>query len=135
MEVSERGEVLVVRLDPGDELIDELEQLREDRGIEGAFFTGIGAVDEALLGHYDVDEQEYSEERFEGQFEVTNVTGNIGPDKVHAHMTLGRDDFSVLGGHCSSARVSGTFELLVMRTGVTLEHRQDDRTGLEVFDL
>ncbi|MDY6768730.1 MAG: PPC domain-containing DNA-binding protein [Candidatus Nanohaloarchaea archaeon] len=135
MDVEANGDTLVVRLEPGEEVIEKLKDLRREHELDGAFFTGIGAVDEAVLGHYDVEEEEYTEERFEGQFEVTNFTGNIGPDKVHAHITLGMRDFEALAGHCSEATVSGTFELLVLKTGVELSHQGDEETGLDVFDL
>jgi len=135
MDVEETAEGLVARLEPGERVVEQMEELRDEYDIEGAFFLGIGAVDEAVLGHYDVEEQDYTEERFEGQFEVVNFAGNIGTDKVHAHIALGRDDFGVIGGHCSEARVSGTFEVFVMEAGVPLNHRNDPETGLDVFDL
>ncbi|GAA0237532.1 PCC domain-containing protein [Haladaptatus pallidirubidus] len=59
----------IVRLDPGDQVLDSLEQLRETASIESAFFTGIGAVDEVTLGHYDAKRQQYHEETLEGEFE------------------------------------------------------------------
>ena len=73
---------LVVRLDPGEEVLDSLETVRNEHG----FLAGIGAVDRVVLGHYDVDKQEYSEEEFTGQFEVTSFLGNIGLDKIHTHI-------------------------------------------------
>lgn len=135
MEFTEATAGIVVRLDPGDRVMESLETVRADADISGGFFTGIGAVDRATLGHYDTDTQEYTEETVEGQFEVTAFSGNIGPDKIHAHIQLARRDFSTIGGHCSGARVSGTFELLIVPSGTTLEHVPDERTGLDVFDL
>jgi len=135
MDVADEDDRLVVRLDPGERVIAKLEELRREYDIDGAFVTGIGAVDEAVLAHYDVETEEYTEEKLGGQFEVTNFTGNIGPDKIHAHITLGQRDFTAIGGHCVEARVSGTFEMLVVRTDTSLEHRPDEATGLDVFDL
>lgn len=135
MDVADGDGAMVVRLDPGDHVLTELKRLRDEHDLDGAFFSGIGAVDRVTLGHYDVSEQEYSEETFDGQFEVVAFNGNIGPDKVHAHIAVGRDDFSTLSGHCSGARVSGTFEVVVWRTGVKLSHRPDRDTGLDVFDI
>ena len=135
MEYTETDEAIVVRLDPGDEVLDSLATIREAADVSGGFFTGIGAVDRATLGHYDTDTEEYTEETFEGQFEVTAFSGNIGPDKIHAHIQLAKRDFSTIGGHCSGARVSGTFEVIVVPGGTTLEHVLDERTGLDVFDL
>ncbi|MDY6761667.1 MAG: PPC domain-containing DNA-binding protein [Candidatus Nanohaloarchaea archaeon] len=135
MDVVDEDDRLVVRLEPGERVIEKLEELRREYDIDGGFVTGIGAVDEAVLAHYDVESEEYTEEKLEGQFEVTDFTGNIGPDKIHAHITLGQRDFSAIGGHCAEARVSGTFEMLVTRTDTALEHRPDGETGLDVFDL
>lgn len=135
MDYRDDGETIVCRLDPGEEVLNALADLRSDADIDGGFFTGIGAVDRVTLGHYDVDEQEYTEETFEGEYEVTAFSGNIGPDKIHGHIQVSEQDFSTMGGHCSAARVSGTFEVIVHRSGTTLTHRPDDRTGLDVFDI
>jgi predicted DNA-binding protein with PD1-like motif len=135
MDYEVSKDAIVAVLEPGDSVIDSIDLLREKADLSGAFFTGIGAVDRATLGHYDTDTQEYTEKTFEGQFEVTAFSGNVGPDKIHAHIQLADRDFSTIGGHCSGARVSGTFELLVLRSGVTLDHELDERTGLDVFDL
>jgi predicted DNA-binding protein with PD1-like motif len=126
---------IVVRLDPGEEVLDSLAALRDEYGIENGFLTGIGAVDRVTLGHRDVEAQEYSEEEFAGRFEVTSFLGNVGPDKIHTHVQVADDSFEPFGGHCSGARVPGTFEVLVTLGETPLTHRLDDRTGLDVFDL
>ncbi|WP_458204581.1 PPC domain-containing DNA-binding protein [Haladaptatus sp. NG-SE-30] len=135
MDYVDEGDKCIVRLDPGERVLDSLDELRDTASIENGFFMGIGAVDEVTLGHYDVEQQQYKEETFEGEFEVTNFTGNIGPDKIHAHIQVGKRNFESLGGHCSGARVSGTFEVIVLQGETPLSHRLDDRTGLDVFDL
>jgi|GEM_PF-1578084 len=135
MEYTVTEEAVVAVLEPGDSVMDSLSTLRSEADITGGFFTGIGAVDRATLGHYDTDTEEYSEETFEGQFEVTAFSGNVGPDKIHAHIQIAKRDFSTIGGHCADARVSGTFEVVIVESGATLEHVLDERTGLDVFDL
>ncbi len=135
MEYVEEGDIIVARLDPGDQVMDSLAEIRGEENIDSGFFTAIGAVDRVTLGHYDVDEQDYLEKEFTGQFEVTSFTGNIGPDKIHAHIQLGKRDFSSIGGHCSGARVSGTFEIVILKEGTELSHTLDETTGLDVFDI
>lgn len=135
MEYTKETDRIVVRLDPDDEVLESLETLRDDLGLEQGFLMGIGAVDDVVLGHYDVSEQAYNEERFTGQYEVTSFLGNIGPDKIHTHIQLGTEDFESLGGHCSKAVVSGTFEIVVFPGETSLTHQLDERTGLDVFDL
>lgn len=135
MDAVREDDRIIARLDPGDHVMESLESLRDEHEIENGVFVAIGAVDRCTLGHYDVEQQDYKEETFDGQFEVANFTGNIGPDKIHAHITLGARDFSTLSGHCSAARVSGTFEIVIFLGEVPLEHRPDEETGLDVFDL
>ncbi|UPV76726.1 DNA-binding protein (plasmid) [Halorussus limi] len=135
MDHVREGDRIVVRLDPGEEALDSLGELRDEYDIENGFLTGIGAVDRVTLGHYDTEAQEYSEEEFTGQFEVTSFLGNVGPDKIHTHIQVADDSFQSLGGHCSGARVSGTFEVIVTLGETPLTHHLDDRTGLDVFDI
>ena len=135
MDYIDEDDQIVVRLDPGDHVLESLATVRDELEIENGFITGIGAVDTVTLGHYDVDEQEYHEEEFTGQFEVTSFVGNIGPDKIHTHIQVATREFESLGGHCSGARVSGTFEVVVTTGETPLTHRLDERTGLDVFDI
>lgn len=135
MDVTQEDNHLAIRLDPGENVLESLEELRETYEIDHGFLMGIGAVDQVVLGHYDVDEQEYKEEEFVGQFEVTSFLGNIGPDKIHTHIQVATDSFKSLGGHCSGATVSGTFEIVVTFGETPLTHELDKQTGLDVFEL
>ena len=135
MEYTETDEAIVAVLEPGDEVLESLAEIREAADIEGGFFSAIGAVDRVTLGHYDTAAQEYTEETFEGQYEVTSFMGNVGPDKIHAHIQVASRDYTTLGGHCSGAKVSGTFEIEITTGETVLTHHLDERTGLHVFDL
>ncbi len=127
---------IFVRLDRGDELIEKLKELREEYDIKNGFFQGIGAVDELKLGNYSVENQDYREKKFEGTFEVSNFSGNIGPDNIHAHITIADESYSARTGHCSMARVSGTFEIIIhVSDKPILDHKYDERTGLDIFDF
>lgn len=135
MEYTKNGNRIVVRLDPGEKVVESLKRLRDKEEIQDGFLRGIGAVDHVVLGHYDVENQSYKEETFTNQYEVTSFLGNIGPDKVHTHIQLGTDSFDSLGGHCGEATVSGTFEIEILLGENTLSHEHDEQTGLDVFEL
>lgn len=136
MESTRYGDRIFVRLERGEEVLSCLEELRSKYGIENGFLQGIGAVDKVKLGNYDVETEEYREEEFEGTFEVPGFSGNIGPDKIHTHITVSDSDFTPRAGHCGMARVSGTFEIIVLTTpNNPLKHKYDPSTGLDVFDL
>lgn len=92
MEYTTESDRIIVRLDPGEEVLDSLTALRADADIEQGFLMGIGAVDEVTLGHYDVSEQEYNEETFTGQCEVTSFFGKHRP-RQNPHTHSGGDGF------------------------------------------
>ena len=79
----------------------------------------------------------YEEHRFEEFLEVTGLLGNIttreGKPFLHAHLTLGRHDMSVLGGHLVAATVSPLFELVMTPTKNRALRRFDDETGLSLI--
>lgn len=135
MDYTREDNRIIVRLDPGENVVASLETLQELEDITSGFLRGIGAVDTVVLGHYDVEEQTYNEETFTGQYEVTSFLGNISPDKVHTHIQLGDETFESIGGHCAEATVSGTFEIEILLGETELTHVHDPKTGLDVFDI
>ncbi|MFP3953981.1 MAG: PPC domain-containing DNA-binding protein [Candidatus Acetothermia bacterium] len=136
MESIKKGDRIFVKLERGEEVLGSLDEIREKYDVTNGFFQGIGAVDRVKLGNYDVEEQEYHEKEIKGSFEVPSFSGNIGPDKIHAHITVSDRTYSPKAGHCGMARVSGTFEIIILTTeDVPLKHKFDGETGLDVFDL
>lgn len=136
MKSQKQGDKVFVRLDKGEEVIQKLEKLREKYDIKNGFFHGIGAVNEVKLGNYDAENQEYREKEFQAKFEVTNFAGNIGPDKIHAHITVADDSYQARGGHCDLAKVSGAFEVVIhLSEKPVLKHKYDKVTGLDIFDF
>lgn len=108
---------LVVRMDPGDEIIDCLLRLQEQEKFGFAQVTGLAAVDEVEIGVFDLKEKIFRGNTFKGTFEVSNLTANLtmmdGKPYVHAHMTFGDETGHAYGGHLVRSRVSATGEFLV----------------------
>ncbi|MEN2975239.1 MAG: DUF296 domain-containing protein [Candidatus Caldarchaeales archaeon] len=112
MEYRRIDDKVIVRLDPGDEIVGKLEELRSREGLNG-FFYGIGTVNYLKLGFYDLKTRRYIEKEFYEDLEVTCLLGNIGRDGVHSHITVTDRDYRALGGHLIEARVSGTLEMTI----------------------
>ncbi|MCR4264481.1 MAG: DNA-binding protein [Candidatus Roizmanbacteria bacterium] len=126
-----------IRIARGEKIISTLSSFCRENKIEGGAFYGIGAVDEVELAHYSVDDKKYSRKKFHEPLELTNITGTIGVEKeviVHAHVTLGRPDMSVIAGHLVEGRISGTLEVYLTDMPKLLK-KYDPETGLTLFDL
>ena len=59
MKYVKTGDVLAVRLDPGEEIIASVLKIAKDEDIRFAEISAIGAVGRAVFGLYDLGEQKY----------------------------------------------------------------------------
>jgi predicted DNA-binding protein with PD1-like motif len=152
----------VLRLKTGEELITALQDFARRSNVRGAWFWAIGATDDLTLAFYDLAKKKYFTKRFRQRLEILNITGNIaktdiltfsrmsecrlgglGKSKrrtdlqgeeiaVHAHGVFGRPDFSVIGGHVVSCRISATCEIYIQKTS-PLKRHLDRTTGLNLL--
>jgi predicted DNA-binding protein with PD1-like motif len=141
MDFRNDGFLHLVRLDPGDKIIESLVNYVADRQYEipSGFLTGIGAVSEAEIGWYDRGGEVYRTEVIKENLEITTLAGNIawveGSPMVHAHITLGRQDYSVLGGHLIEATISITGEIWIHTSQFRVARSQSEFKGLKLIDF
>jgi predicted DNA-binding protein with PD1-like motif len=137
-EQVEGGREYVARLEHGRDWRGQIEDFADAEEIDAAFFIGLGAVQDAELFFYDQDEQEYYSITFDEPFEVTPAIGNISwlyDDRfAHTHMTLSREDGSVVAGHLDTATTFAG-ELYVREFDARLERDHDPVTDLDLWTL
>lgn len=134
MTYSEYNGSYLLRLMPGEELMETLTAFCQTHGIIGGTILGLGAVREAELGFFNVHTKQYAAKTFSGEFEVSNLTGNISAEKLHIHLTMGDKDFQAHAGHCHKAIADPTLEVSIIPFAET--HRvKDDYSGLDLLTL
>ena len=125
--------------EPDDEVVSTLEHFAQERGLDAAHFTAIGAFSRALLGYFSWEQKEYLKIPLNEQVEVLTLTGDIalqdGKRKVHAHAVLGRRDGSTVGGHLLQAHVRPTLELMLTESPAHLRRVHDPETGLALIRI
>ena len=140
-QVLGEGEQRTIALifDAGDEVIAVLERFAQQRGLDAAHFTAIGAFERATLGYFGWEEKDYLKIPVNEQVEVLSLAGDIalqdGKRKIHAHAVLGRRDGSTLGGHLLQAHVRPTLELMLTETPAHLRRVHDPATGLALIRI
>lgn len=142
MEYKKYDNIYVIRLDLGEKIRKTLTKFLEQEQIGGGFLYGLGAVSQARIAHYPLSEKKYNEENFKGEFEVTNITGNIAMVEkkpfLHMHITLGdrkESNYNIFGGHLVEGIVEPTLEILLTALPGTITRKFDERTGLKLLDL
>jgi uncharacterized protein len=134
------GSSFVLRLEQGDDILKTLRDFADAQKFRACFFEGIGSLYKATLGHYDFqDTKTYKYETFEEDLEILTLSGNISTMNQkalpHAHVTLGRRDFSVIGGHLEEGSLANMVEVQMNRLPGRLLKAKDENVGLNLLQL
>src|SRR3989475_10427287 len=137
---AEQGTSFVLRLEQGDDILKTLKLFADSQKICAAFFEGIGSLYKARLGHYDFkDTKTYKYETFAEDLEILTLSGNVSTMNrqalPHAHVTLGRRDFSVIGGHLEEESLANMVEVNVTKLPGSLLKDKDKEVGLNLLQL
>jgi predicted DNA-binding protein with PD1-like motif len=137
MKVREVEGGFLVRIDKGEEILSTLTAWARERGIGSGALEGIGAIENARLGFFDIKRKEYETKELEGEYELVSLTGNIslvdGQPFVHAHCVLGRADCSLIGGHLFCATVAAAGEFFVRPFAEPMQRELNRDIGLKLL--
>ena len=122
----------------GEDVLDSLSQCAKAAQLQGGMISGLGAVESPELGFFDLKKSAFTRRRFTGMFEVLAVSGNFSRDgtelTTHVHVSLGRSNFRVIGGHLLDAKVAVTMELFVVPLGEMPMRTMNPELGLKLID-
>jgi len=140
LQIKPLDEHYLIRLEPGDEVIESLKRFASEHKVGFAELSAIGTFRRVTLGYFDVTANVYRHQTVEEQVEVLSLSGNIsrgedGEPVVHLHVTVGRSDYHTLGGHLVEATVNPTLEVVVTTIPATVHRRRDPATGLMMWHL
>lgn len=128
----------ILRFVRGERYPEAFVKFLEARKIAGGFFIGLGACINPEVSFYDLKKKKYSSRKFEGDFEVLNLTGNVAKKGretlVHQHIALAGKDYGALGGHLNAMTIGGTLEVF-LTVAPALARRKDIHTGLNLLDV
>ena len=104
-------------METGDEGFGEITSFAQSQGITAASLTAIGACRRVKLGYFDPEISSYRSREFNEQLEIASCIGDIAVDDgkpaLHAHIVLGRHDFSALAGHLEEIELFPTMEVVI----------------------
>ena len=137
MDARKSGRVHVVRLDKGEPVVASLQAYLGEHRIRGGSVVGLGAVEAAEIGYWDAARRTYDRTTIAETRELLSLVGTIsrldGKPFLHAHVTLGAPDHSVVGGHLFEARVAVTGEFVIQEGAIASNRELDDVTGLKLM--
>ena len=137
MEYRRFDNTYVVRLDPGEEILEQIRVFAEKEGVKLASVQAIGAVNEFTVGAFDTAAKQYHSNEFQGAYEIVSLVGTIntmnGEVYTHLHMSAGDEEGRVFGGHLSRGVISATVEMVVTLIPGTVDRQLDESIGINLF--
>ena len=108
--------MIMIRVDPGEDLLDALQRAVAEHGVEnGVFVSGAGSLSSY---HFHVVSTavlppDNAFIKGEGPFDIVAITGAVLGGRVHAHVTF-TDDHRTLGGHLEPGCEVLTFAMVAL---------------------
>ena len=134
MEYRNYGNGVVVRLDPGDRILESLRKTVKAERLTAASITGIGAVDDFEVGVFDLEKSDYNRMRYTGNHEINALIGNLtakdGEPYLHLHITCTDRDGRVVGGHLLEGRISLTAEIFIQPFEASIKRRHSETLNI-----
>ncbi len=137
MQYKRFGNIVMVRIDYGEEIMESLKQMCEQERISLGQVNAIGATDHAVIGVYDLHEQKYHQEELNGFMEITNLSGNVtsvnDQPYIHLHATMADQQNHIHGGHVIEMQVGATCEMFVQVLDGKVTREKDDGLGINLW--
>lgn len=128
-----------VRFESGESVMEPLLRWLETENVRFATMFGIGAVAGAHVSYWNAATREYEPHELDEQLEVVSLIGNVtireGAPFLHIHVSLGRRDLSILGGHLNDLVVHPNLEITVEPEATEVQRVIDEGSGLWVMQL
>ena len=139
MDYRRFGDTILVRIDRGEEILEEMKKVALAENVKLAEVSALGAVNDFTVGVFNTAEKKYYANHFEGPFAITSLTGTIstmnGEYYAHLHMSAGNDRGEVFGGHLNRALISATCEMVIRVLDGTVDRRFSEEVGLNLFEF
>ena len=130
---------IILRLEIGEDIIESLKEIGRLEKISLGSFSGLGAANDVTLGIYKISNKEYTRASFKEDMEILSLSGNYSTMNdevyVHCHISLSREDFSLVGGHLEKAIVSVTSEIIIDIIDGQVDRYYDEEIGVNLLKL
>ena len=139
MDWKKVGDIYLIRLHPGEELVTELTRWTQTHRLLGGTVEGLGGVREVELGYFDTTAQTYHRWLNSGNWELVHLWGNLTEREKqpfwHLHAVISNREGTCQAGHLFAAVVAITAELVIRPWETTIQRQLDSTTGLYLWNL
>ena len=118
-------EPFILVIHKGESLVESLTKCAEIVKFPSASLSGLGALENPILGCYNLTTQKHEPKEFPGFYEMSNLVGNItqhhGKYLAHIHVTLGDVYCATISGHLIDAPIGVIAEITIKPFATPIE--------------
>ena len=120
--------------------MDCLARLVDRENVRLGTVSALGAANDVTIGIFDTVEKKYYSQRYQGQYEISALVGNVtrqeGRPYLHLHITIGSPvTGEVHAGHLSACTISATLELFLQVWDGEIGRKFSDAVGLNLLEF
>ena len=139
MKYLKKDNKYIVRIDKGEEIIEQIKKICNDNNIKAGSITGLGATDRVKVGLFNTNTKEYVSKELNGAFEITSLVGNISRMNnevyLHLHINVSDEKLNVYGGHLNHCFISATCELIIEEIDANVDRELSEEIGLNLYKM
>jgi len=130
---------ILLSLQKNDKIFESINEVVNEENLKCGLITGIGAIKNVILGAYPSKIKKYIKKTFNGEYELTNLSGNIslkeGKPFIHIHINMSDEECQAYGGHLFSANIAVTGEIIIDIIDYNLYREESEEIGLYLWNL
>lgn len=139
MQTLFEGDVIVVALQPGEEILTSLLEVASAHDIRGGSLIGLGSTRDVEIAYFDPEKKEYVPRRFDETMEIGCMVGNFsmleGERHVHVHVTVSGPELLAFTGHLNRGVVGTACEIYVRKLPREVTRVKDPAAGFNPLKL
>ena len=139
MDYRKFGDTYLLRIDRGEEIVEQVLLFAEKENVVLADVSALGATDDFTVGVFDLTEKQYYPHTYTGNHEIVSLTGTLttkdGKHYQHLHLSAGNAKGDVVGGHLTRAVVSATCEMTVRVLPGRVDRVFDEALGINLIQF
>jgi predicted DNA-binding protein with PD1-like motif len=139
MQTLQEGDIVVVTLGAGEEILASLREAAAAHKIKGGTLSGLGSTSEVEISFFDPVKKEYLPRVFKEPMEIGSMVGNFseidGEPHVHIHITVSGPELLAFTGHLSRGIVGTACEIYVRTIPHAIERVRDTEAGFHPLKL
>ena len=126
----------IVRLERGEDVGETLRAFCTEKGVTAGELRAIGAIEDLVIGSYDLESKTYDQRSVPGILEAVAVMGNIAlvDDEpfLHIHGVFSNAELQCVGGHVFSMTTAVTLEVFITPHDTEVVRELDEAIGLKL---